>query len=214
MVSVTRSAHRTCSIRPSVALVLASLCAALGAACGGSRAHGSDGGPDAAADALPILTGDDDGGDARDGRAHPDAPVDAGACWESAECTTPAVCLAPGEESCAPCPTPTADCSSDSACADDGPTWICEPVACGCYHTCVPGCTSDSSCPAWMVCGADHRCGPKSCGGDAGLCPANFSCEVGHCARRRCSEDADCAGACVKSLCYDRPGVCTAPTGP
>jgi hypothetical protein len=159
------------------------------------------------------MTGDDGGNDdAPDARTHIDAPVDAGACWESGECASPAVCAAPGEEVCLPCPTVTADCTTDSQCADDGPIWICEPSACGCFHQCVPGCTNDSACPAWTICGADHRCAPKPCGGDGGgACPANFACAAGHCARRPCTDDADCAGACVKGLCYDRPGVCTAP---
>jgi hypothetical protein len=210
MVSVTQSAQRTPSFTPSVVLALACFAAVfLGAACGGGGARNRDGGTDA----IAVLNGDaGDAGAARDGRAHPDAPVDAGACWEPEACTIPAVCLAPGEESCPPCPAVTADCASDSACADDGPTWICEPVACGCFHVCVPGCTSDSSCPSWTICGADHRCVPRPCDGDGGSCPADFSCAGGHCARRPCTDDADCSGACVKGLCYDRPGVCTAPT--
>ena len=200
MTNVTRSARRASPLALLLAL------AVTGSACGGSGARAGDGG----IDTLPVLSGD--GGDARDGRAHPDAPVDAGACWEPGECTAPAVCLAPGEESCAPCDAPSADCTGDSQCADDGPTWICEAIACGCFHECVPGCTSDSSCPAWTICGADHRCAPKPCGGDGGLCPADFQCAGGHCARKSCTDDADCSGACVKGLCHERPGTCTAPS--
>lgn len=186
----------------------------LGLACGGGAARPADAG----AEVLPILEedggADGSGGDAYDARpAHADAPVDAGACWAADECDAPASCLAAGEESCAPCPKVTADCSSDSQCAaDNGPIWICQSVSCGCFHECTPGCTNDSSCPAWTICGPDHRCDPKPCGGDAGLCPADFRCaDDGHCVRKTCSDDSDCSSACVKGSCYNRPGVCTAP---
>jgi hypothetical protein len=201
-------ARRCVCGRAPALLVMLALAAA---ACGGSAARSDRDG--SAADTMTVL--DDDGGaeDARDGRAHADAPVDAGACWAEGECAAPATCLAPGDESCPPCPKPTADCATDSACADQGPIWICEPSACGCFHQCVPGCTSDSTCPAWTTCGADHRCGPKLCAGDGGGgCPANFLCGTdGRCARQSCTDDGDCKGACVKGLCYDRPGTCTAP---
>jgi hypothetical protein len=194
-----------------VSLALAAVLALFGLACGGGTAARPH---DAGTDVLAILDeadgGSDDAYDARP--AHADAPVDAGACWAADECDAPAACVAQGEETCAPCPKPTADCSSDSECAESGPTWICESVACGCFRECMPGCTNDSSCPAWTICGADHRCGPKPCGGDAGLCPADFRCaDDGHCVRKTCSDDGDCSGACVKGLCYNRPGVCTTP---
>ena len=65
--------------------------------------------------------------------------------------------------------------------------------------SCTPGCGADKPCGATLECGPELRCGPLSCSDDS-VCPVNMACNAGHCARKACSSDAMCQGACVSYL--------------
>jgi hypothetical protein len=69
-----------------------------------------------------------------------------------------------------------------------------------------------AGCGPAQFCSADHRCVGNVCTPGDRSCVPNFECgSDGHCARKACSKDGDCTGACVKGLCYTRPGTCTPP---
>jgi hypothetical protein len=96
-------------------------------------------------------------------------------------------------------------CASDSDCA----TGACSS------GTCVPGCSAQTPCSSPLTsCGATQRCEWLACQNDA-ACPANASCQQGHCARRACATDTDCdSGGCVNSVCYETLGTCYTQTFP
>lgn len=96
-------------------------------------------------------------------------------------------------------------CASDQDCA----TGICSDGAC------MPGCTAQSPCPSPLTaCAATERCEALTCETDA-ACPANATCQQGHCLRRSCTKDGDCdSGGCVNGVCYETLGTCNTQTFP
>lgn len=123
-------------------------------------------------------------------------------------------CYAPGQTiGCGACILPTSDCQSDGDCALKGANMICANAGgCACMPVliCQQGCADNAGCGEGLACGADHRCAPKTCAGAAD-CPQNYDCKSGACARRTCTSDDVCSGACVNGACYPTEGFCSAP---
>jgi hypothetical protein len=139
-------------------------------------------------------------------------------CRADGDCASAgALCLAPGESpGCGVCRQPTSPCNADADCVSKGTAYICEVAACSCSgaKSCIQGCVDATSCGNGQFCASDHRCASSPCQPNANdrTCLPNFMCDgTGHCARKACTADADCAGACVKGMCYPRPGTCTPP---
>lgn len=73
--------------------------------------------------------------------------------------------------------------------------------------SCTPSCGADKPCGGALECSPELRCGPLSCSNDS-VCPVNMACNAGHCARKACTSDTMCQGACVSGFCYDSLGTC------
>lgn len=168
------------------------------------------------ADLSPAL---DQGGAAQDLPAAPDLP--ANACVAEQPCSGPLRCLAPLESpGCGTCrrPDPMELCQRDAECKARGATLICQPGVCVCSgeSVCVAGCTGPAECPEGTLCSAGNRCEPRPCALPQD-CPASFRCTAvdggagARCERRPCQRSSECSGYCVKGLCYDTPGTCSAP---
>jgi hypothetical protein len=74
---------------------------------------------------------------------------------------------------------------------------------------CEPSCDR-VACLVGQTCRSDGHCTPSVCIQDSD-CPPNFACGQGTCARRRCTSDSSCQGACVNGACYPTPGICAPP---
>lgn len=197
----------------------------LGDASVGDDAEVSSDGADMDAGPGDAIATDADG--AADGRHDGSQGGGVGAmCWSDSDCATPAFqppppsyCLAPDQSSttnygCPVCFTPPTTCATDGECASQGPTSICAVPGCSCSgtKTCLPGCATDADCATGQSCGTDHRCAASPCGPGAPACPTDFTCGAGQtCARRACTTDGECSGACVIGRCFDRAGTCTLP---
>ena len=135
-------------------------------------------------------------------------------CYAEQACTVSwEMCWAPGEPlPCGMCyaPMPGEGCASDADCAADQ---ICDETGgslCLCYPMpmCVPACTTDAACGEGQVCTKSGHCAATPCAMSLD-CPTNFACVAGACARTSCKSSAECAGFCVKGLCYGEPGYCS-----
>lgn len=137
-----------------------------------------------------------------------------GECRTTADCVEPnaGFCRSPdAPQLCGICFEPPNPCTTDTECAMQDPTTICNPPACSCGASeCMPGCMSDTDCKDWEHCSPGHRCVPDACATKAD-CPLNFKCEAGACARQDCTSDASCNGFCVNNQCYDMAGHCMLP---
>lgn len=156
------------------------------------------------------------GGGARDAGMLSDAAHDTsnGDCWSQSDCGGGQQCASPGQKRvvCSGTCHMGQECEHDSSCRSDGAVpLICQDDPCSCpsvgLPTCIPGCSSDADCAAGNVCNNIHRCDNPVCG-PGGACPVDFTCNSGFCARNACVSDSECSNACVKGLCYDRPGQC------
>lgn len=158
----------------------------------------------------------------------PTATLASAACRQSNDCNAAfELCLEPGGfAGCGICyPETEIDreyqrCSTDAECGND----ICEPLglptrtcsACfGPVFVCMPGCSKDDECAAGKQCDRG-RCVPQACSADQ-QCPVHHAClpatdnGSGVCLRKTCTNDAECSGGfCVKGMCYDALGRCTA----
>jgi hypothetical protein len=199
-------------------LLLAALMACA-AACSETTQSGVDASADAAM-ALDAGAGGQGGGGTGGATATGGSGSGAGGtaiggdCRSNGECALAgAQCLAPGESpGCGVCKQATYPCSADADCAARGPSAICEldPCACSGQKSCVTGCPDGVACGPGQFCGADHRCANNVCTPGDQSCLPNFVCgSDGHCTRKTCTTNAGCDGACVKGMCYSRPGTCT-----
>lgn len=187
-------------------------CAALGVVacvavvgCGDSSGgSGGDGGNGSAAGGS--------GGASSSSSSSSSGMLGAGECRTSADCVEPhaGICLSPGTPlPCGACYDPPTPCTTDTECAMQDPTTICEPPKCSCGASeCITGCMSDAECNAWEYCSPGHRCLPDVCSTNAD-CPDNFECASMACARKTCTADADCNGVCVNGQCHASAGNCT-----
>lgn len=125
-----------------------------------------------------------------------------------------AACASPGSPNgCGACISDPGDCTTDADCDAQGPSFICEPIACSCTGetACVQGCVDSSTCGEGTTCDtATARCVPLACGG-ATACPLNFTCAASECVRISCTQDTECDGYCVEGQCYDERGECRLP---
>jgi len=185
-----------------------------GAAGGDAGTGGSAGGGGAPVDAAGT------------GGATGKAPMEGSPCESEADCSaampTFLLCQAPGEFlGCGLCQPAQDSCASDADCATGaaaapGMRVICETApqgTCFCQPTkvCEPGCRTDDDCLAGQACNVEHRC-QATCASGGVTCPVDFGCgSDGFCYRLVCTTDAACSVACVKGVCYDRPGTCTTP---
>ena len=147
--------------------------------------------------------------------------ADPNSCGAEQACKNGQMCIAPGQSiGCGMCMKVENACEANSACEKD---YVCKPQKCACggESTCQPGCTVAGSekCPLGTFCAPTGACVADVClvvnppGADKN-CPANFVCEnPGNpkCQRKKCQNSAECAGACVGGLCYDKAGFCSYP---
>lgn len=138
-----------------------------------------------------------------------------GKCRDDADCKKGGTsCYAPGESvGCGACMNVDSPCTSDAECKASGADLICQGVECACSgeSACMPGCTPASECGVGATCDpSSKRCAPKPCAsGDE--CPDNFDCKPEGCVRSACSTDADCDDRCVRGVCHEEFGFCSAP---
>lgn len=141
------------------------------------------------------------------------------ACRSQADCPNFGICVAEqptsGAATCGACTPSTFACLTDIAC---GPDRFCgiqaNPSPCQCMGPgtdCFPKCTADS-CTTSEVCGADGRCGPKSCQ-DGYSCPTGTLCDPArpgdghHCAPARCDlGEVSCGADEVCDPAISEPG--------
>lgn len=183
------------------ALVLAA-CGGDGDGTGGSGGAGGEGGATTTASATTTSTA-----------CTNTVTLQPGQCRGNEDCTESAAsCVPPGVDTCGGAGCLLESCGIDGDCPAGDPPFVCEIDACCGDKRCVPGCLVDTDCAVGFACNPDKHCVPQPCGSEA--CPANFDCGQGSvpsCARRSCSCDAECEGACVLGQCHAGPGTCELP---
>lgn len=157
------------------------------------------------------------------GAAPPRCPAEADECKTDAECTPAGADAGATDSGPSPAPTTPLVC-------------LAKPGICS-VKRCVEGCTNDTACgPAEKCDLGTHRCGTRPCTTDAecgpgtasdpvacntatGLCRivrcskdadcgGNATCSDRQCVPKACTNDAECAGACVNLTCAPGPGKC------
>jgi len=204
---------------------------------GGARGEGGQGGGSGGTAAGGALTGGKGGSNAgagghgganvagAGGRSTGGAggvPMSGSPCHANTDCGPNGAlsCLAPGEfAGCGTCRQGQSTCGTDTDCAvaTDGGVAVTHMICdlapstdCSCMSVkiCQIGCRTKSDCPLGQGCNGLHVC-EATCTPGAAFCPANSSCsDNGFCTQKTCTDDSQCAGACVKGRCYDRPGTC------
>ena len=150
-----------------------------------------------------------------------------GSCSSDEDCEDPTnllfqVCFGPQDDFCGICRNFPLGCLSDEDCIvgdnlGGGGGTVCDtrriPCLCDPGPTCNAPCTRAEDCAAGDTCLPDGHCVPTTCTTDVD-CVDQFVCDTSAsntCERRTCSTDVDClSGYCVKGLCFDQRGFCSA----